>query len=174
MASHRCVSMVEDELKKLQIEYRSVELGEVELLKNITDLQRHLLQGVLLQSGLELMNSSNDDLISEIKRVVQDWIDLSDIVPEETYSAYLKRKLNHDYSYLSQIFSVEEDTTLERYIITQRIERVKQLIADDKLSISDITYKMHYSSVPHLCNQFKKYTGITPVQFRHSVGQEKV
>jgi AraC-like DNA-binding protein len=174
MASHRCVFMVENELKKLQIEYRSVELGEVVLSKSITDLQLHLLQSALHQSGLELMNSSNDNLITEIKRFVKDWIHLSDIVPEETYSAYLKRKLNQDYSHLSQIFSVEEDTTLERYIISQKIERVKQLITDDKLSISDITYKMHYSSVPHLCNQFKKYTGITPVQFRHSVGQEKV
>jgi YesN/AraC family two-component response regulator len=168
MASHRCVSLVEMELNQLHIEYRSVELGEVELKGEISDNQQCLLELALQKSGLELMNSSNARVVRQIKKLIHEWMYLSENIPEESYSDFLKREMNLDYAYLSHLFSNEMGTTIERYIIAQKIERVKELIVYDNLSISDITYKMRYSSVAHLSNQFKKYTGITPVQFRQS------
>jgi AraC-like DNA-binding protein len=121
-----------------------------------------LLKTNLLKSGLELLDNKKAILIEKIKNVVTGMIHYSDELPKVNYSDYISEKLDYDYTYLSNIFSEVKGITLQQFIIIHKIERVKELLLYDELSLTEISYKMHYSSVAHLSNQFKKITGLSP------------
>jgi len=154
--------MVKEELKKLGLNYVIVDLGMVEILEDITEEQREQLSKNLLKSGLELLENKKSILIEKIKNVITEMIHYSDELPKVNYSEYISEKLDYDYTYLANIFSEVKGVTIQQYIIIHKIERVKELILYDELSLSEISYKLHYSSPAHLSNQFKKITGLTP------------
>jgi len=166
MVSIRCQMIVKEELKKLGLHYISVKLGEVDVMEKITKEQRLQVKEALLRSGLELMDDKNAMLIEKIKNVIIEMVHYSDEIPKTNFSVYLSGKLNYDYTYLSNLFSETEGTTIEHFIMLHKIERVKELIIYDELNLTEIAYKLHYSSVAHLSNQFKKITGLTPSFFK--------
>ncbi len=166
MVSIRCKMVVKTELKKLGIHHLTVELGEAEIKETITNEQRQKLKTGLLRSGLELMDDKRAMLIEKIKNVIVEMVHYSDDLPKMNHSDYLSEKLNHDYTYLSNLFSEVQGTTIEHYIISHKIEKVKELLVYDELSLTEISYKLSYSSVAHLSNQFKKVTGLTPSHFK--------
>ena len=166
MVSLRCKMMVKDELKKLGLNYVIIDLGMVEILEDITQEQREQLGRNLWKSGLELLENKKSILIEKIKNVITEMIHYSDELPKVNYSDYISEKLDYDYTYLANIFSEVKGITIQQYIIIHKIERVKELILYDELSLSEISYKLHYSSPAHLSNQFKKVTGLTPSFFK--------
>ena len=166
MVSLRCKLMVKEELKKIGLDSTAIDLGVVEVAQNITDEQRLLLRENLLKSGLELLDDNKSILIERIKNVITEMIHYSDEPLVENYSAYISEKLNYDYTYLSNMFSEVKGITIQQFIILNKIERVKELLLYDELNLTEISYKLHYSSVAHLSNQFKKITGLTPSYFK--------
>ena len=158
--------VVKDELKKLGLHFIVVDLGEVEIMENISNDVRVKLKSALFNSGLELMDDKKAVLIEKIKNVIIDMIHYSDEVPKMNYSDYISEKLQHDYTYLSNIFSEVKGITIQQFIIIHKIERAKELMLYDELNLTEISYKLHYSSVAHLSNQFKKITGLTPSHFK--------
>lgn len=162
MVSLRCKMLVKEELDKLGIRYASVELGMVEMPEDITKEQREQLSVILLRSGLELLDDKKSILIEKIKNAIIEMIHYSDQQPNNNYSDYLSEKLNYDYTYLSNVFSEVKGITIQQFIIFHKIERVKELLLYDELNLTEISYKLNYSSVAHLSNQFKKVTGLTP------------
>ncbi len=166
MVSLRCKMMVTEELEKLGLEHFTVELGTVELKEDISDDQKNELARNLLKSGLELLDDSKSVLIERIKNVIVDMIHHSDEIPKVNYSEYLSEVLDYNYTYLSNIFSEAQGITIQQFIILHKVERIKELILYDELSLSEIAYKLHYSSPAHLSNQFKKITGLTPSFFK--------
>jgi YesN/AraC family two-component response regulator len=143
-----------------------VELGEVEIMENLSSEQREQLKIALLESGLELMDDKKSVLIEKIKNVIIEMVHNSEVAIKINFSNYLSEKLNHDYTYLSNLFSEVQGTTIEQYIISHKIERIKELIIYGELNITEIAWKMNYSSVAHLSNQFKKSTGLSPSHFK--------
>jgi AraC-like DNA-binding protein len=166
MVSLRCKMIVKEELQKLGLKYVVIELGVVEILEDITEDQRQQLKVNLLQSGLELLDNKKSILIDKIKNVIVEMIHYSDEVPKVNYSDYISQKLDYDYTYLSNIFSEVKGITIQHFIIIHKIERVKELLLYDELNLTEISYKLHYSSVAHLSNQFKKITGLSPTFFK--------
>jgi AraC-like DNA-binding protein len=166
MVSIRCKMLVKSELEKLNLHYRTVELGEVNLTRAITLDQRDQLNMALKKSGLELMDDKKAMLIEKVKTVIIEMVHYTDEPPFSKFSSFLSQKLNHDYTYLANLFSEVQGTTIENFIILHKIERVKELLVYDELSLTEIAYRMHYSSVGHLSNQFKKITGLTPSHFK--------
>lgn len=166
MVSLRCKMMVKDELDKLGLRYGTVDLGTVEMLEEISDQQRQQLKDNLLRSGLELLDDKRSILIEKIKNVIVQMIHYSEEIPKINYSDYISEKLNYDYTYLSNIFSEVKGITIQQFIIINKIERVKELLLYDELNLTEIAYKLHYSSVAHLSNQFKKITGLSPSFFK--------
>ncbi len=166
MVCIRCKMMVKEELKKLDLHYVIVNLGEVEIMENITKQQREKLKITLLKSGLELMDDKRAILIERIKNVIIEMIHYADELPKIKFSNYLSEKLKYDYTYLSNLFSETEATTIEHYIITHKIEKVKELILYDELNLTEIAFKLQYSSVAHLSRTFKRITGLTPSFFK--------
>lgn len=167
MVSIRCKMVVKSELNKLGLNYIFVDLGEVEIKEDITDEQREQLKTALLKSGLELMDDKKAILIEKIKSVIIEMIHYADELPKIKNSEYLSQKINLDYTYLSNLFSEVTGTTIEHFIIAHKIERVKELLMYDELNLTEISYKMNYSSVAHLSKQFKKVTGLTPSFFKN-------
>lgn len=157
---------VKAELDKLGLHYRLVELGEVEIEENITAGQIDQLKIALLKSGLELMDDKKAMLIEKIKNVIVEMVHYEDELPKTKNSDYISKKLSHNYNYLSNLFSEAAGTTIEHYIILHKIERAKELIIYDELSLTEIAWRLNYSSVAHLSNQFKKITGLTPSFFK--------
>lgn len=166
MVSLRCKMMVKDELKKLGLHYIVVELGTVEIMEELTDQMREDLRKNLAQSGLELLDDKKSILIEKIKNLIIDMIHYSDNLPEVNYSTYISDKLGYDYTYLANVFSEIQGTTIQQYIIVNKIERVKELLLYGELNLTEISYKLNYSSVAHLSNQFKKVTGLTPTYYK--------
>ncbi|MGV0924508.1 helix-turn-helix domain-containing protein [Empedobacter tilapiae] len=162
MVSLRCKMMVEEELKKIGLKYVVVDLGMAEVLEGITEEQREKLKKNLLKSGLELLDDKKSILIEKIKNVITEMIHHSEEPPKENYSDYISHKLGYDYTYLSNTFSEVKGITLQQFIIMHKIERVKELLLYDELNLTEISYKLNYSSVAHLSNQFKKITGLSP------------
>jgi AraC-like DNA-binding protein len=162
MVSLRCKMIVMQELHKLGLKYVALDLGMVDILEDITEEQRVLLKRNLLKSGLELMDDKRAILIERIKTVIIEMIHYSDEIPTVNYSDYISEKLEYDYTYLANIFSEVKGVTIQQFIISHKIERVKELLLYDELNLTEIAYKLHYSSVAHLSNQFKKVTGLTP------------
>jgi AraC-like DNA-binding protein len=158
--------IVKSELQKLGLHFAKVELGEVEVLEEVSQHKLEQLKTALMKSGLELMDDKKSILIEKIKNVIVELIHYTEDEPKVNFSTYLTQKLNYDYKYLSNLFSEVQGTTIEKFIIYHKIERVKELIVYDELTLSEIAFKMHYSSAAHLSNQFKKVTGLTPSHFK--------
>jgi AraC-like DNA-binding protein len=167
MVSLRCKMLVKEELKNLGLHYILVEMGVADIMEDITPEQREQIRIALQKSGLELMDDKRAVLIEKIKTVIIEMVHYSDEIPKINFSDYLSEKLNYDYTYLANLFSEVQGTTIEKFIISHKIERVKELIIYDELSLTEIAWKMHYSSVAHLSNQFKKSTGLTPSHFKN-------
>lgn len=166
MVSNRCKMAVKEELKKLGLHFIVVDLGEVEIMENISMDQRGKLKLALLDSGLELMDDKKAMLIEKIKNVIIEMVHHSTENIKVNFSDYLSAKLNHDYTYLSNLFSEVQGTTIEQFIISHKTERIKELIIYGELNITEIAWKMNYSSVAHLSSQFKKVTGLSPSHFK--------
>ena len=166
MVCIRCKMVVKTELAKLGINHAAVELGEVEIFDDMTTEQRDLLKVALLKSGLELMDDKKSVLIQRIKNVIIELAHYSEEPLQMKFSEFLSQKLNHDYTYLANLFSEVQGTTIEQFYILHKIERVKELLVYDELNLTEIAYQMHYSSVSHLSTQFKKVTGLTPSYFK--------
>jgi len=158
---------VKVELKKLGIHFIVVGLGEIDIMEDLTPELREQLRIGLRSSGLELMDDKKAILIEKIKNIIIEKIHhTADKDLKTNFSDYLSEKLNHDYSYLSNIFSEVKGITIQQFIIEHKIERVKELMMYDKMNLTEISYQLHYSSVAHLSNQFKKVTGFTPTYFK--------
>ena len=166
MVSLRCKMIVKDALEKMHLHFTIIELGEVEIVEDLSLEQKQMLQMVLLKSGLDLMEDKKSMLIEKIKNIVVEMIHYSDEPPLLNFSAYLSKKLNYDYNYLSNLFSEVKGTTIEHFIISHKIERAKELLIYNELTLTQIAEKLHYSNVAHLSSQFKKVTGLTPSFFK--------
>jgi len=158
--------VVKEELTKLGIHFTTVELGEVDVMGNISVEQHEEIKKALLRSGLELMDDKKSILIQKIKNVIIELVHYSDEPLTVNFSEYLNQKLNYDYTYLANLFSEVQGTTIEKFLIAHKIERVKELLVYNELNLTEIAYRMHYSSVAHLSAQFKKVTGLTPSHFK--------
>jgi AraC-like DNA-binding protein len=165
--------MVKDELEKLGLHHAVVDLGTVEILEDITTEQRIQLKENLMKSGLELLDNKKSILIEKIKNIIIEMIHYSDELPKVNYSDYISEKLGYDYTYLANIFSEVRGITIQQFIIMHKIERVKELLIYDELNLTQISYKLHYSSVAHLSNQFKKITGLTPTFYKQLKDKRK-
>jgi AraC-like DNA-binding protein len=166
MVSQRCKMVVKEELKKLGLHFVVVDLGVVDIMENINDEQREQIRTALRKSGLELMDDKKAVIIEKIKTAIIEMIHYKDDLIKVNFSDFLSEKLNYDYTYLANLFSEIQGTTIEKFIIAHKIERVKELIIYDELNLTEIAWMMHYSSVAHLSNQFKKITGLTPSHFK--------
>ena len=157
---------VKSALEKQGLHHLKVELGEVEVMESIDAHQREMLKTELLKSGLELMEDYRAVLIERIKNFIVEMIHDSEECPKTNFSDSLSENLKRDYTYLANLFSEVTGVTIEHYIIAHKIERVKELLIYDELNLTEISYKLNYSSVAHLSNQFKKVTGLTPTFFK--------
>ena len=167
MVCIRCKMVVKDELTKLGLHYTTVELGEADIMEKISTEQHEQIKKALLKSGLELMDDKKSVLIQQIKNIIIELVHYSEEPLAINFSDYLSHKLNHNYTYLASLFSEVQGTTIEKFMITHKIERVKELLVYDELNLTEIAYMMHYSSVAHLSTQFKKITGLTPSHFKY-------
>ena len=166
MVCIRCKMVVKDELKKLGLHYTTVGLGEAEIIENITDELREKVKLALLRSGLELMEDKKSILIQKIKSVIIELVHYSEEPLAINLSVYLTQQLQYDYTYMANLFSEVLGTTIEKFFISHKIERVKELLVYNELTLTEIAYQMHYSSVAHLSAQFKKVTGLTASYFK--------
>ncbi len=169
MVSNRCKSLVQEELVKLglQSEYIVVDLGVVNILKEITEEQREKLKDNLSKAGLDLLDDKRSQLIEKIKKLITTMIHSSEEQPKVNYSVYISEKLGYNYTYLANIFSEVKGITIQQFIIIHKIERAKEMLFYDDMSLTEIAHKLHYSSVAHLSNQFKKITGLSPSFYKH-------
>ena len=174
MVSERCKMLVKKELNTQGLHFVNVELGVVEIMEDITLKQRQELKGALLQSGLELMDNKKAILIEKIQNVIIEMVHYSDDLPKTNFSEYLCKKLDYDYTYMANLFSETKGMTIEHFIILHKIERVKELIIYNELNLSEIAWKLHYSSVAHLSYQFKKVTGLTPSFFKALKNKKRI
>ena len=173
MVCPRCIAAVSNILKELEIPYTSIKLGEVELPSTLALKKKLILSLVLQESGFSLINDRKSQLIEQMKTLVVDKIHHSVEELDIKWADYISEKLHLDFKYLSSLFSSVESITFEQYIINQKIERVKELLVYDELTLSEIAFKLNYSSVAYLSNQFKKITGMTPSQFKKSVDKNR-
>lgn len=167
MVSQRCKLKVAEELNKLSIKYKAIELGTIELEVHLATTLKMILDKNLRQSGLEILDDRKGILIERIKNTIVEMIYNESEEPlNVNYSEYISGVLNYDYTYLANIFSEVKGTTIQNFIIRHKIERVKELLLYDELTLTEISYRLNYSSVAHLSNQFKKITGLTPTFFK--------
>ncbi len=166
MVSLRCKMLVKAELQSLGLHFVVVDLGTIEILETLTQKEHDQLKVNLLKSGLELLDDKKSILIDKIKNVIIEMVHYTEELPKVNYSDYISEKLNYDYTYLSNIFSEVKSITIQNFIILHKIERVKELILYNELNLTEISYIMHYSSVAHLSNQFKKITGLSPTYYK--------
>ncbi len=166
MVSLRCKMLVQEELKKLGLNRVAVDLGVVEIFGDITDEQREKFRNNLKKAGLELLDDKKQILVEKIKNVIVEMIHYSDEIPEMNDSDFISEMLGYDYTYLSNTFSEVKGMTIRHFIILHRIEKAKELLMYDELTLTEIAHRLHYSSVAHLSSQFKKITGLTPSYFK--------
>jgi len=166
MVSIRCKMIVKSALDKLGLMYGMVDLGEVEVKGPVSTVQVKALRTMLLAAGLELMDDKKSILIEKIKNVIVEMVHYSDELPQAKNSNFISDKLQLDYTYLSNIFSETTGITIEHFIISHKIEKVKELLLYNELNLTEISYRLNYSSVAHLSTQFKKVTGLTPSYFK--------
>lgn len=165
---------VKQELDNLGLAYQDVELGEIQLTKPLEPEMRLRLKEELHKSGLELMDDKKAMIIEKIINTIVEMVHYSEEKPKQNFSTLISEKLKVDYAKLSELFSRTRGLTIERFIILHKIERVKELIVYDELSLSEIAFKMHYSSVAHLSNQFKLITGLTPTHFKKLTKRRRI
>lgn len=173
MLSNRSKTEAKDEFRKLGLHFVFFDLGEVEIMEDISPEQREQLKTALLGIGLELMDDKKAMLIEKIKNTIIELVHHTEESIKTNFSVYLSQKLDYDYTYLSNIFSELQGCTIEHFIISHKIERVKELITYDELNMTEIAFKMNYSSVAHLSNQFKKETGLSPSHFKQLKGKRR-
>ena len=166
MVSSRCKASVAEVLNSLGLKYTTIELGCVELKQDLNVLTHDELKYTLAKTGLELLDDKRIILIERIKNVITEMIHDTDDAPKENFSVFLSEQLKHDYTYLSNIFSESTGINIQHFIIEHKIEKAKELILDGQLNLTEIAYNLHYSSVAHLSNQFKKIVGLTPSEYR--------
>ncbi len=166
MVCIRCQMVVKAELEKIGLQYSYVKIGEANINGSIQSEQLKQLGAALKKSGLLLMDDKKSILVEKIKSTIIELVHYTDEQIKVNLSDYLGERLNYDYTYLANLFSEVKGITIEKFYLTHKIERVKELIVYDELNLTEIAYKMHYSSVAHLSNQFKKFTGLTPTHFK--------
>lgn len=166
MVSDRCKMAVKEELKKSDLHFKLLDLGEVEIMEDISAIQRDQLKTALFKIGFELMDDRKNILVEKIKNIIIEMVHFTDKPLNTNFSDYLSSKLNYDYNYLSNLFSEIRGTNIESFIIAHKIERIKELLMYGELNLTQISYKLNYSSVAHLSNQFKKSTGLSPSFFK--------
>ena len=174
MVCIRCKMVVKAELQKLGIQHIAVDLGEADIKDDISKEQLELLDVALRKSGLELMDDKKSMLVERIKMVIIELIHYTDDQIKINLSDHLAEKLNHNYTYLSNLFTEVKGTTIEKFYLAHKIEKVKELLVYDELNLTEIAYKLHYSSVAHLSNQFKKMTGLTPSYFKGLKNKKRI
>lgn len=173
MVCNRCKMVVEAELEKLHLKPTSVTLGEVRLEKELTDEEKVNFEAALKEVGFELIDNKKSRLIEKVKTLIIELIHHHDGDLKINLSNFLAEQLHHDYNYVSNLFSEVEGTTIEKYFIAQKVERVKELLVYDELSLSEIAFKLNYSSVAHLSSQFKKVTDLTPSHFKRIKAEKR-
>ncbi|PKP46046.1 MAG: AraC family transcriptional regulator [Bacteroidetes bacterium HGW-Bacteroidetes-11] len=166
MVSDRCKMIVKSELLKLGLHHVMIDIGEVEIMETLSAEQQENLNSNLRKTGLLLISDKKSILLEKIKNIIIDLVYYAEKPPKTNFSDYLSEKLDYDYTYMANLFSETQNTTIEQYIINLKIERVKELLIYDELNISEIADKMHYSSLSHLSSQFKKITGLTPSYYK--------
>ncbi len=166
MVCIRCQIVVKSELEKLGLPYTYVKIGEANIKGNVLPEQLEQLDAALRKSGLQLMENKKSILVEKVKSAIIELVHYTDEPIKVNLSDYLSEKLNYDYTYLANLFSEVKGITIEKFYLTHKIERVKELIVYDELNLTEIAYMMNYSSVAHLSNQFKKITGLTPSHFK--------
>lgn len=166
MVCNRCILVVQNEMDRLQIQTKHISLGEVHLEQELTTQQKKDIEAALVPLGFEMIDDKRSRVIEKIKNTIIDLVHHQDSELKNNLSDILSKELLLDYKYLSNLFSEVEGTTIEKYYIAQKIERVKELLIYDELSLSEIAYQLNYSSVAYLSNQFKKITGLTPSHFK--------
>ena len=167
MVSLRCKIVVKGELQKMNLPYTILELGTVEITDDISESEYEQLKSNLLVYGFELLNDRKMIIVEKIKKVILEMIHYADELPKINYSDYISKKLNYDYTYLSNLFSEVKGMTIQQFIMIHKIEKVKELLLYNELNLTEISYKLYYSSVAHLSNQFKKITGHSPSVYKH-------
>jgi len=172
MVCRRCILTVESILSGLHIPFSTVTLGEVNLSRELQKEEKNEIESRLKKVGFELIETRINKIIKDIKQLAMEYLDEGSNDHNLKFSSFITNKINYDYSYLSDLFSSIEGVTIEQYLITQRIEKVKELLVYDQLSLTEIAYQTGFSSVHHLSAQFKKVTGLTPSHFKN-VGEEK-
>lgn len=172
MVCLRCKMVVKSELENLGVPYTTIDLGEADITGEISPDQRQKLAAALKETGLELMEDKKSILVERIKTSIIELVHFTDDQIKVNLSDHLSQKLNHNYTYLANLFSEVKGTTIEKYYLTHKIERVKELLVYDEYNLTEIAWKLHYSSVAHLSNQFRKMTGLTPTQFKNLRGRK--
>jgi AraC-like DNA-binding protein len=172
MVCNRCIMVVQNELSKLGLNVKNIKLGEITFDKEPTLEERHILDKMLIPLGFEVIDDRKSRIIEQIKNIIINLVHHQDGDTKTNLSDVLGSKLHHDYNYLSNLFSEVEGATIEKYFIAQKIEKVKELLIYNELSLSEIAFQMNYSSVAYLSNQFKKVTGLTPSYFKQ-IGKDK-
>lgn len=167
MVCNRCIMVVQQELDKMGLKTKNIRLGEVTLEKDPTTKQKEQLENALNALGFEIIDDKKSRIIEQIKNIIIEVVHHQDNDLKTNLSAVLSSQLHHDYNYLSNLFSEVEGTTIEKYFIHQKIEKVKELLVYDELSLSEIAFQLNYSSVAYLSSQFKKVTGLTPSHFKN-------
>ena len=173
MVSLRCKLLVKSELEKLGIDYKSVELGKVKLVEPLSKTNRLMLKTSLHKSGLDVMDDEKAMMIEKIINIIVEMVHYSDEQQVINFSAFLQEKMKQDYHKMAETFSKTKGITIEHFIILHKIEKIKELITYDKLNLTEISHKMHYSSVAHLSRQFKQVTGLTPTFFKNLSRKER-
>jgi AraC family transcriptional regulator len=173
MVCNRCIKVVKEDLEKLGLNVQEVKLGEAVVDDDLDNAKLEEVRDMLEEDGFELLDNKKAQLVEKIKNIIIDIIHHhNEETPHYNFSYIIAENVGMDYNYLSNLFSSMESTTIEKFIIAQRIERVKELLVYDELSLSEIAYKLGYSSVNHLSAQFKKVTGLTPTHFK-TIKEEK-
>jgi len=173
MVCPRCIESVQQVFQNLEIEVIEIQLGAVSTTQKINANQKKLLQSKLVERGFELLDDKNTKLINEIKSTIIQEIHYQKEASLVNFSDLLSSKLNYDYAYLSRLFSAVEGRTIERFVLAQKIEKVKEFLTYDELTLSEIAFQMHYSSTAHLSAQFKKITGMSPSAFKKLQSQKR-
>ena len=166
MVCNRCIMMVQNELDKLDLNVKNIRLGEVTFDKELIVEEKRKLDEALTLLGFQVIDDKKSLIIEKIKNIIIDLVHHQNNDAKTNLSDVLSSQLHHDYNYLSNLFSDIEGTTIEKYFIAQKIEKVKELLVYDELSLSEIAFRLNYSSVAYLSNQFKKITGLTPSHFK--------
>lgn len=173
MVSYRCIMLVQAELAKLGVEHGRVDLGIAEITKELSEEDRQAFKATLAESGLELFENKKSILSEQVKHVILEMIFELEEIPRINYSEYISKKLNNDYTFLANVFSEINGITIQQFIVLTKIEKVKELLLSKDVCLSEISYKLNYSSVAHLSNQFKKHTGLTPSCYKQLMSESK-